>query len=351
AYAHGLHALLEAEVGPQRAHYARHSSLCQAVAHDGVQELVADAETPGLFHLLQPVGVAAELNTDVSPARPDPRGHGLGMERAHALVDVETIGLAAVRKCLSAQFTKDVGRDLIGGAMRGIDHDLHARQIELVGEGAFAEFDVAARGIVDAPRPAQRFGADAAQRLIDGRLDLHFDFVGQLHALDREELGAVVLIGIVPGADDHACRQAQRAGEISHRGRGHRPRQQRVDSGGRQPCLERRLEHIARYARVLAYDHRGPAAQGSVLPGQTLAAGMAKAEGELRVDGGPTDFASHPVGAEAFALTHPETPVSTVCQTLMASTVCATACTRNMAAPRAMPAGAPAMLPPGRWSG
>ena len=70
-----------------------------------------------------------------------------------------------------------------------------------------------------------------------------------------EELDAVVLVGIVRGADDHAEAAAEALGHVGDAGRRQRPDQHHVDAGRDEARLQRRLEHIARHARVLADEH------------------------------------------------------------------------------------------------
>jgi len=57
-----------------------------------------------------------------------------------------------------AQLVEHLRRDLVGRAVGAVDHDVHALQVEFVGERRFAEFDVAPLRIVDALRPAELRG-------------------------------------------------------------------------------------------------------------------------------------------------------------------------------------------------
>ncbi len=54
-----------------------------------------------------------------------------------------------------AEFVEHVGRDLVAGAVRAVDDDAPATQIEFARKRALAELDVAARRVVDAPRLAR----------------------------------------------------------------------------------------------------------------------------------------------------------------------------------------------------
>jgi hypothetical protein len=65
-----------------------------------------------------------------------------------------------------AQFVEDAGRDVVGRAMGAIDHDLQAAQVEVVGEGALAELDVAPGAHRRSAALAEPAGGHAGHRLI-----------------------------------------------------------------------------------------------------------------------------------------------------------------------------------------
>src|SRR3546814_9910986 len=91
--------------------------------------------------------------------------------------------------------------DMVRRPVGRIDHNRKARQVQLVGKRAFAKFDIASGSIVDPPSAAQGPGTDQAQELVDRRFYLGQDLVGQLNALSRKELDAVVFIGIIRGTE------------------------------------------------------------------------------------------------------------------------------------------------------
>jgi hypothetical protein len=152
---------------------------------------------------------------------------------------------------------EDVRRDVVGSAVRAIDDDAHALEVALVGERRLAELDVASAGILAPPHLAELRGRVALYRLVHLGLDRRLDRVVELEAVAREELDAVVRIRVVRGADDHARRKPERAREIGNGRRRQRPGHVHVDAGRREPGLEGRLDHVARYARVLADEHGG----------------------------------------------------------------------------------------------
>lgn len=252
---------------------------------------------------------------------------------------------------LGAQFAEHMRSDVVGGAVGGVDHQLQPVEIQVVREGALAEFDVAALGVGHAARAAQFFRADAAQRLVHRLLDGGLDVVGQLHAMGGEELDAVVLVRIVRGADHDTGGQAQRARQVGHGRRRDGPGQQHVDTGGRQAGFQGGFQHVAGNAGVLADHDLGPVAAApagvlAMFARQHPAGGIAQTQREGGVDHRAADFAAHAVGTKIFALTHVGTaPCSAACHTFSASTVAATSCTRTMAAPRATHASAAATLP------
>ena len=141
------------------------------------------------------VAVAVERDAEVGLLRRAPAAlERCGRGGADAVVDVEAVGLDADRDDVGAELVEHVRRDVVGGAVRAVDHDLQALEVELVREGALAELDVAAAGVVDAGAPC-RASPTALQPIgcSISRLDRRFDLVGQLEAVAGEELDAVVL--------------------------------------------------------------------------------------------------------------------------------------------------------------
>src|SRR5690606_21771966 len=126
---------------------------------------------------------------------------------ADAFIDVEAVRLAPDGKHFGAQFAEYMRRNVIGGSVSAIDHDGDPGQVQLVGKGTFAEFNVTPSGVVDTTGPPQRFRTDTTQGLVDGRFYLGLDVIVQLHALRREELDTVILVRIVRGTDYYTRHQ------------------------------------------------------------------------------------------------------------------------------------------------
>src|SRR5205085_12650918 len=121
--------------------------------------------------------------------------------RTDLVIDVETIRLSAVRDDIGAKLVENAGRDVIGSAVRAVDDDAHALQIEARGKGALAEFDITTDCIVDATCLAKMRRAHAFQRPLELELDLRFGFVGKLRAVSGEKLDPVVFVRVVRRAD------------------------------------------------------------------------------------------------------------------------------------------------------
>ena len=138
-----------------------------------------------------------------------------------------------------------VRRDVVRRAVRAVDDELQPLEIELVGKGAFAEFDIPAAGVVDAERLAQLLRRYAGDRPVHAALDRVLDLVGKLGAQGGKEFDAVVLERVVRRADDDARGKAQRARQVRDRGRGQRAGEIDVDAGRREAGFERRLEKVS----------------------------------------------------------------------------------------------------------
>ena len=183
----------------------------------------------------------------------------LGVQRAAVAVDVH-----AVRACtpmamtLAPSSVEDERRDVVGGAVGGVDDDAHAVEREVAREGGLGEDDVAAArvlellGAADAgpglARAQQRSRRPSARSISASASS------GSLKPSAAEDLDAVVLVRVVAGADHDAGVGAHATVRCATAGVGigpaeHHAAAHRADAGG-----ERRLEHVAGEARVLA-DH------------------------------------------------------------------------------------------------
>jgi hypothetical protein len=130
----GAQRLLDRHVRHQRAHHAGHRlALGQAVGGHHVEQFVAVVEPAlGVDHL-QPVGVAVQRDAVVGAVL----GHGPPAPAATVApkpwLMFSPSGCTADGHHHRAQFVEDVGRHVVGRAMRGVDDDLHAAQRQVCG--------------------------------------------------------------------------------------------------------------------------------------------------------------------------------------------------------------------------
>ena len=266
---------------------------------DHIKQFIAVINAAAAVRHDQPIAVAIKCDAHVGLRPLDRTLQRRGMGRPHALVDIETVRLHANRYHLGAQLMKHVRGNVIARAMRAINGNAQAVQIEIRRERALAEFDITPGRIVHASCLAKAGGGVAFERLVQRSLDRRLGGVGQFVAISGKELDAVILIGIVRSADDNTRRQSQCTRQIRDPRRRHRTHQQYIDTGRRQPRLQRRLQHITGNAGVLADQHRWPAAARG-LARQHLAGGIAQTHHKIRGNRRFAHRAAHAVGAEIF---------------------------------------------------
>jgi hypothetical protein len=156
--------------------------------------------------------------------------------------------------------------------------------------------DVAGDGgrVGETAADARRDRTTRAARRVDLR-DPGLLVVGQLEAVGAEELDAVVPDRVVRGGQHHAGTRGRAAGEVGDTRRGQHPDGDGVTTGGGDAGDHRRLEHVARPARVAPDEDRGP------LLALLVQHGDERAPERERDLGGQVDvrLAADPVGAEA----------------------------------------------------
>ncbi len=220
----------------------------QLVAVDDLALLVDDDDA---------VGVAVERDADVGAHFAHLGDQRLRLGRAALVVDVAAVRLDADLDDLGAQLPQRLGRHLVAGAVGAIDDDAQTVEAQVLRQRALGELDIAllralnARGAADAFGRGEQVGGVGVDQLLDAPLGV----VGQLVAVGIEQLDAVVVGRIVRGGDHHAEIGAQRARQHGDGGRRHRAEQEHVHADGGEARHQRRLEHVARQARVLADDH------------------------------------------------------------------------------------------------
>jgi hypothetical protein len=125
--------------------------------------------------------------------------------------------------------------------------------------------------------------------------DLRFDLIAELAAGAIEELDAVVLVGIVRGADDHAEIAFEPFGEVSDARRRQWTDQHHVDAGRDEARFQRGFEHVAGDPRVLADQHR------AAFRSQDARRRTGQFQRELHCQRMLTHTATHAIGAKVFA--------------------------------------------------
>ena len=88
-------------------------------------QLVAVDDASGAVDREHPVAVAVEGEAHVVAAHP--LGEGFDMGRAAAAVDVAPVGLGGQRVDVRTQAAEDLRRHTVGGAVRAVEQDAHAR--------------------------------------------------------------------------------------------------------------------------------------------------------------------------------------------------------------------------------
>src|SRR3546814_20443974 len=107
------------------------------------------------------------------------------MRRSTTVVDFEAIGMIADDGDVGAEFLEYGRSDPVCSAIGTVDNQFQAVEI-LLAERAFAEFDVAPRGIIDALRTTKLIRRHALERRIDQPLDFPLNLVVELASRSEE---------------------------------------------------------------------------------------------------------------------------------------------------------------------
>ena len=242
------------------------------------------------------------------------------MGRAALGVDVEAVGADADRRDLGAQLVEHLWRNLVGGPVGAIDDHLQAVEVQEARKAGLGDLDVAGLGVIDPAHAAEVAGGHQTllQALVHMGLDLQLADVAELVAVRAEQLDAVVGKGIVRGADHHAQVRAHGAGHHGHGGRRQRAEQPHVHAHAGEAGDQRRFDHVARQAGVLADDHQGPAA---MITAEQLSGGQAHAQRDLGGHRVAVGLPANAVGAEIGPLAHERLPApkkhATVCNAVL----------------------------------
>ena len=204
-----------------------------------------------------PVGVAVEGNAEIRPFADDGRGHAFWMEGTASGVDVPAVRRRVQGDRIGPDGPEDVGGDARAGSLAAVEDDLEtagqAHALETVDQEFFVIVDQAAfhgRGTVVGRRRHTGLGEN-------GFLEARFPGIGDLHALGRENLDAVVAVGVVRGGDDGAGAEGMDQGQVADPRCRNDPRGMKSPSGIGDAADELRLDPFAGLAGVPADEHFG----------------------------------------------------------------------------------------------
>ena len=206
--------------------------MLRHVPGDDQQGGVAVAQVSVFVRQNQAVGVAVQNDSDVALVFKRGLGGVFGGGCAAVDIDVESVRLVCEGNHLRAEFVKNGGGDMIGGAVGAVGQDFHSAQVQALGKGAACKFNVAPRRVVQPPGAPRLAGEGEGAVLREDGFYFGLHFVGEFFAVAAEEFDSVVAVGVVRGADDDADIQPQGLGEIGGGGGGQGAAQQHIDSGG-----------------------------------------------------------------------------------------------------------------------
>ena len=208
-------------------------------------------------HREQSVGIAVMRERDVGAGLLQQLDDGLEMGRAAPDVDVRAVWLGVDGEHLGAQLLEGSRRRRARRAVRAVERHLEPREVDaLRTDRVDGVLDVALRSVLEHDRRLGR-GNLLAAHLLDNRLQLVFERVGQLVAVRVEELDAVVLGRIVACRDDDAAVDVGLAREQGNCRRRDDSRDHGLAAFGADARHERVFEHRAGHAAVASDQHAG----------------------------------------------------------------------------------------------
>ena len=248
----------------------------------------------------QPVGVAVERDADIGAgSRPPSPAAASGSVEPQPSLMLRPLGETPIAITSAPSSHKRRGRDLIGGAVRAIDHDLEPVEPQMLGKGRLGGMDVAAARILDPPRAADHARpATSCGSLLEQRLDRQLVLVGELVAVGPEQFDAVVDERVVARRDHHAEVGAHRPGQHRHRRGRHRPDHHHVHADAGEAGDQRRSPS---YSPTAACPCRSPPGGGGRRAGNAAPAAWPTRCAISAVIGISLVRPLNPVRAEEFA--------------------------------------------------
>ena len=169
------------------------------------------------------------------------------MRGAAVTVDVPSVGFVGDHVNAGTEPAEDLGRGPERRAVRAIEQHRRGTEVE-PGIAGMQLPEVVLERAVEATNPPYALGR--GRRLVEPSLDLVLGVVVELEAVAGEQLDAVVFVRVV-GCGDHRREVKAVPGEEQRRGRGRKHAgQQRIAAARGHARGDRRLEHLARLARV-----------------------------------------------------------------------------------------------------
>ena len=246
---------MEAQIGHHRRDHGVATQLAlpfQMPGEDGDDE-VAVHELAGGVDGEHAVAVAVESQAEVESVGRDDLLERADVRGTAARVDIGPVGLGEEHGDVGARLGERQRRRLRHGAVRAVEDDLHAAEIQR--DAAHDVPHVTLDGSLQVLCGAEPVAGQRPQIVVrDVRLDLSFFLVAQLDAGAGEELDAVVGEGVVRGADDDAGVGATLVDQRGEPRRWDHAGDLHARAAASEAGHQARFEHRPRQARVAA-DH------------------------------------------------------------------------------------------------
>ena len=296
ADARRIERLVQAEIGHDRRDDLgiAEAALRLHIARADIKDLIAVDDRAVFIHGQAAVGVAVEGKAHIQSVETDVLLQVLDVRRAAVTVDVRAVGRVADHIGVRAECIKDVFGHHPRAAVGAVKTDLHAL-VRVRGQAdKIADIAVAAGGIVLRTADIRPRGKRDLLITVEIRLDLIDDALLHLFTGAVEQLDAVVLVGVVAGADHDAAVKIVRANDIRHARRRRDMHKIGVRARGRQAGGQGIFKHIAGSAGIFA-DHDRALVLPAVIPAEKPADPVGVFHGQVNVG-----LTAEAVGTEIF---------------------------------------------------
>ncbi len=194
------------------------------------------------------VRVAVERHAQRSACVHDVLCNSSGCSEPHPALMLRPSGESLMRGHVCAQRPEKLRRELARRAIGAIEHDFHPRQLRARKNGAAQSSQIVLVQLFVAVRGASSFSADTLpffERITCFERGLNG--IRKFHARRRNQLYAIVVIGIVRGGNHHAGGESLAVYEPGHSRRREHARGHRLRAGGRPApaqCTRRCADRI-----------------------------------------------------------------------------------------------------------